>query len=137
MDNIKAAVQEFEQINRLKQKKVVVISPTEGQQDNVKRVFDRCGFNYDENSWVSINNVQSLVLGKVDALLFNDQTDIELTDGQIESVMEKFKTNVGYFYLGDKRLKSDEYRRKYKIDLDFCNSITRLESGLLSLLKIR
>jgi len=137
VEHVKSAVQEYALNAKIKQKKVLVISTGEGQQDNVKRVFDKCSFAYDDSSWVAIHKVDTLVLGKVDALLFNDQTDLPLSEAQIEFVMEKFKTNVGYFYLGDKRLKSDEYRQKYKIDLDFCNSITRLEAGLLSLLKIR
>lgn len=137
VEDVKAAVREYAQIAELKKKNIWVISAAEGQQANVKKVFDGCGFSYDEKNWKHIDHMETLTLGNVDVLLFNDQPDLPLTDKQIESVMEKFKTNVGYFYLGDKRLKSDEYRQKYKIDLDFCNSSTRLEAGLLSLLKIR
>jgi hypothetical protein len=137
VEHVKSAVQEFARIAELKKKKVLVISAAEGQQGNVKQVFDKCGFFYDESSWLHAKDVPTLVLGKVDALLFNDQTNLPLKEEDIEAAMKKFTTNVGYFYLGDKRLQSDAYRQKYNIDLDFCNSTTRLEAGLLSLLKIR
>lgn len=137
VEHIKAAVREYAHIAELKKKNIWVISAAEGQQANVKKVFDGCGFAYDEKNWKHIDQINTLTLGNVDVLLFNDQPDLPLQVKQIEAVMEKFKTNVGYLYLGDKRLKSEEYRQEYKIDLDFCNSTTRLEAGLLSLLKIR
>lgn len=137
IEDLKSALAEYAHNAKLKQKKICVISAAEGQQANVKKVFDGCGFIYDENCWVDIAKVPALVLGNVDILLFNDQTSHPLSVDQIESVMEKFKTNVAYFYFGDKRLKSDDYRKEYKIDLDFCNSASRLEAGLLSILKIR
>ncbi len=138
IENLKSAIGEFARIADFKKRKILVISAEEGQQANVKKVFDGCGFAYEGHSWITIGKVPTLVLGEVDVLLFNDQPDLPLSIEQIESVMEKFKTNVGYFYFGDKILtKSAEYRKTMKIDLDFCNSITRLEAGLISLLKIR
>jgi len=137
VEHVKAAVREYAQIAELKKKNIWVISAAEGQQANVKKVFDGCGFSYDEKNWKHIDHVENITLGNVDVLLFNDQADLSLSDKQIESVIEKFKTNVGYFYFGDKTIDSKKYRREYKIDLDFCNSATRLEAGLLSLLKIR
>lgn len=137
IESVKAALSEYARNAELKKKRILVISAAEGQQANVKKVFDNCGFYYDKDSWVHVENILSLTLGNVDVLLFNDQNDLPLSEAQMESVMEKFKTNVGYFYFGDKILKSADYRRKHKIDLDFCNSPTRLETGLLSLLKIR
>lgn len=137
VEHVKAAVREFAHIAELKKKNILVISATEGQQANVKKVFDSCRFEYDENSWVTIDKVPALILGKTDVLLFNDQVDAPLSADQIEDTIKKFKNNVGYFYFGDKIIDSKRYRQEYKIDLDFCNSATRLETGLLSLLKIR
>jgi len=137
VEHVKSAVREFAKITELKTKKILVVSAADGQQGNIKKVFDGCEFAYDEKSWVNVNNVSSLVLGKVDALLFNDQVDLPLTTDQIEAIIRRFGTNVGYFYFGDKIIDSKKYRQEYKIDLDFCNSATRLETGLLSLLKIR
>lgn len=137
IDTIKAAMQEFARNAELKKKRVLVISAASGQQANVKKVLDGCGFYYDDRSWVSINDVPNLVLGNVDVLLLNDQTDAPLAPDQIETVINKFRQNVGYFYLGNEIIDSKKYRKEYGIDIDFANSTTRLESGLLSLLKIR
>jgi hypothetical protein len=137
IETIKAALQEHARNAELKKKRVFVVSAANGQQVNVKKVFDGCGFPYDERSWVNIEDVPNLILGNVDILLLNDQIKAPLSEHQIESVIKKFGKDVGYFYLGDKRIKSDEYREKYDIDIDFAASTTRLEIGLLSLLKIR
>jgi hypothetical protein len=137
IESVKAALSEYARNAELKKKRILIVSGAEGQQANVKKVFDGCGFFYDANSWIHIDNLPGKTFGDVDILLFNDQTNHPLTEEQIEAAMKKFVTNVSYFYFGDKRIKSDEYRKTYKIDLDFCNSPTRLESGLLSLLKIR
>lgn len=137
VEHVKSAVGEFAHIAELKKKKILVISAADGQQDNVKKVFSKCGFAYGSGTWVNISGISTHVLVDADVLLFNDQIEFPLSEVQIESTIQKFKTNVGYFYFGDKQLPSKEYRQKYQIDLDFCNSATRLEAGLLSLLKIR
>lgn len=134
VEYLKAAIHEFAGIAKLKKKKITVISAVEGQQANVKKVFDECGFTNFE--WKNIADLLSIVLENTAVILLNDQLEQPLNEAQIESVFDHFKTNVGYFYFGNKRLKSEEYREKYKITLDFCNSSTRLESGLLSILKI-
>lgn len=137
IESVRVALSEHARNVELKNKRIIVISAAEGQQANVKKVFDGCGFYYDKDSWINIDKTRTLTLGNVEVLLLNDQNDLPLSEPQIEAIMEKFKTNVGYFYFGDKRIKSDEYRKTYKIDIDFCNSASRLEAGLLSLLKIR
>lgn len=137
IEHLRSAISEYSKIAALKKKTVWVISAAQGQQANVKKVFDACGFAYDDKSWVHVDSADSLVLGNVDVLLINDQHDLPITEHQLESIIARFTTNVGYFYFGDKMINSKEYRQKYNIDLDFCNSGTRLETGLLSLLKIR
>lgn len=134
VEHLRAAIHEFASIAGLKKKGITVISADKGQQANVKKVFDDCGFSNFE--WVSIGDLTSLVLNDTAVVLLNDQLEQPLSEGQIESVIRHFKTNVSYFYFGDKKIKSDEYRREHKVILDFCNSATRLEAGLLSILKI-
>lgn len=134
VEHLKAAIHEFASIAGLKKKKITVISAAMGQQANVKKVLDKCGFTNFE--WENIADLSGLVLKDTAVVLLNDQLEYPLSEGQIESVFNHFKTNAGYLYFGDKTLKSKEYREKYKITLDFCNSSTRLEAGLLSILKI-
>ena len=134
VEHLKAAILEFASIAGLKKKKITVMSAVKGQQANVKKVFDDCGFTNFE--WENIADLSGLVLKDTAVILLNDQLEQPLSENQIESVFGHFKTNVGYFYFGDKTLKSKEYREKFRITLDFCNSSTRLESGLLSILKI-
>ncbi len=132
--HLKAAVGEFGHIAELKKKKILVVSLAEGQQGVVKKVFDGCGFTAFD--WKSISQTQSLVLDKTDLILFNDYADSQLSEAQIEAVIQRFKTNVAYFYFGPKRLKDAGYRKDYGIAIDFCNSPSRIEAGILSLLKI-
>lgn len=134
VEHLKAAIHEFATIARLKKKKITVISSAKGQQANVKKVFDDCGFvNFE---WADIADLSDILLNDTAVILLNDQLEQPLSVVQIESAFDHFKTNVGYFYFGDKTLDSKEYREKFKITLDFCNSSTRLEAGLLSILKI-
>lgn len=134
VEHLKAAIHEFASIAGLKKKKITVISAATGQQANVKKVLDKCGFTNFE--WENIADLSGLVLKDTAVVLLNDQLEYPLSEGQIDSVFDHFKTNAGYLYFGDKKLDSKEYREKYKITLDFCNSSTRLEAGLLSILKI-
>lgn len=133
---VKAAVSEFGKIADLKKKKILVLSATEGQQGDLKKVFDGCGFANVE--WENIAKLSGLVLKGVDLILLNDQPELRLTRGQIEDVFEKFQSNVTYQYFGpDNQLPVGEYRKKYpKFLLGLCNSADRLETGILSLLKI-
>lgn len=132
--HVKSAVREFAHIAELKKKPILVVSAGEGQQQNVKKVLDACGFTHYD--WKSIGDVPTLVIQNTSVILLNDQLDSPLTEAQLESVMDKFKANVGYCYFGDKRIKSDEYRQRWKISLDFSNSDTSLEAALIRILKI-
>jgi len=136
VEHVKSAVHEFARIAHLKKKKITVISENIGQQNNVKKVFDGCGFSSFE--WKSIADLPGLVLQNTDLILLNDQPDHPLIRVDIESVFEKFKTNVAYQYFGPKNdLPIGEYRKKHpNINLGLCNSADRLETGLISLLKI-
>jgi len=136
VEHVKSAVREFAHISELKEKKITVISADAGQQNNVKKVFDGCGFsNYE---WKSIDDLSGFVLQNTDLILFNDQPEHPLTRDQIESAFRQFKTNVAYQYFGPKNdLPIGDYRKQYpQINLGLCNSADRLETGILSLLKI-
>ena len=136
VDDLKAVIAEQANINKLKKKIIWVISADSGQQANVKKVFDNCGFFYDEKTWINIQDAKGLKLSNVDVLLFNDQPQKPLEESQIAEVIASFKKDVAYFYFGDKHIKSVDYRKAYDIEIDFCNSKSRLEDGLLKLLKI-
>ena len=135
IENLKDALAEYAQTAELKKKRIMVISAAEGQQVNVKQIFDKCGFVNAE--WKSIEGLAQLILNNIDLVLLNDQPDSPLSQTQIESVLKKFKTNVAYLYFGPNNLPIRDYRTQYpKLNLGLCNSPDRLETGILSLLKI-
>lgn len=135
VENLKSAIKEYAHIAELKKKKILVVSAAEGQQ-TLKKVLDGCGFSNFE--WVSISGVTNIVLQNTDLLLLNDDLEKPLSRDQIESVFEKFKITVAYQYFGPKNdLPIAAYRTTYRgINLGLCNSADRLETGILSLLKI-
>lgn len=136
IEHIKSAIREYARIAELKKKKIMVVSAVAGQQNNVKKVFDGCGFSNIE--WKSIGDLPGLVLQSIDLILLNDQPEHPLTRDQIENVIEQYKTNVAYQYFGPKNdLPIGDYRKRYlQLNLGLCNSADRLETGILSLLKI-
>ena len=137
IEQLKAALAEYSTVAELKkEKRILVISATEGQQANVKKVFDGCKFT--NFYWKSMADLPGFVLDKTDLILINDQPELPLSQSQVEEIFKKFKTNVSYQYFGPKNtLPIGEYRKTYpQINLGLCNSADRLETGILSLLKI-
>lgn len=136
-DSLKSILSEYAETVRLKKKVIWVISNEDGQRPNIKKVFDKCGFHYDENCWKNISQLETITPLKVDLVLLNGTGSHPLSEEQIEEVVKKFTNSVGYFGFMDKNLEnSKDLKVKYGIDIDFCNNDSRLEAGLLSILKI-
>lgn len=137
-DTLKSIIDEYAKTVSLKKKVIWVISNEDGQRPDIKKIFDKCGFHYDENCWKNISQLESLTLRKVDLLLLNGTGSHPLSEEQIEEVVKKFTKSVGYlcFVEGDRRIDSGKLKVKYGITIDFCNNDSRLEAGLLSILKI-
>ena len=136
VEHLKDALAEYARVVEIKKKKILVLSAAEGQQNNVKKILDQNGFT--ELEWEDISKAPTLVLQNVKLLIINDQPELPVTQTQIDQVIEKFGKNVACLYFGPKHpLPIAEYRKQNPLlNLGLCNSADRLETGILSLLKI-
>jgi hypothetical protein len=136
IEDLKTALADYIKNGELKKKKILILSQGDGQQGNVKKILDACSFS--SYSWKNIKELPTLVLDGADLVLLNDQPDAPISEDEITKVMGKFKTNVSYLYFGpNNTLPIGQYRKQYPLlALGLCNSSDRLETGILSLLKI-
>ncbi len=138
VDALKSALQEFGVVAQLKkEKQILVVSAQKGQQRNVKKVFDGCRF--ERYDWKSVIELEGFDLKNIDLLLINDQTEksLEIKEEDIRSILERYKNNVAYLYFGVKQIPVGKYRTDMPgIDIGLCNSSDRLETGIISILKI-
>lgn len=136
IETLKDALAEYARTGELKKMKILVLGIGDGQEGNVKKMLDKTGFsNYE---WGNISNISTIVLKNVHLLLLNDQPGTPISQTQIDDTIEKFGKDVACLYFGPKHpLPINEYRSKQPLlNLGLCNSADRLETGILSLLKI-
>ena len=133
---LKDALAEYARVAELKKKKILVLSAADGQQGNVKKILDNAGFSNVE--WGNIANTPTMVLNNVHILLLNDQPNVAISQQQIETTIDKFGSNVAFMYFGPQNfLPVGDYRKKNpRLIIGLCNIPDRLETGILSLLKL-
>jgi hypothetical protein len=136
IDILKDVLAEYARVAELKKKKILVLSAVDGQQGSVKNILDKVGFSNVE--WENIANTPTIVLNNVHILLLNDQPEDAISQEQIETTIDKFGKDVAFMYFGPQNsLPVGDYRKKNpRLIIGLCNIPDRLETGILSLLKL-
>lgn len=125
-------VQEHERIQRLKKEKIItIVGPTAKTINMIERI-EAMGFNT-PNSYAikEILNTEKIA----GHLILFDNRSGELTQSQMDAVVQHLKGQAHFFYLtaeGGPRWQTD-WKEEGK--LGFANSIARLEQNLIDLLK--